>query len=54
MSKTFKYNPETHEQTTKHKRYGNARKKIAVLAIKERRKRRKEQGGLFEQDYPME
>jgi hypothetical protein len=54
MSKTFKYNPETLEVTTRHKRYGNSRKKLAVLAVKERRKRRKEEEALYEREHDLE
>ena len=54
MSKTFKLNPETLEETTKHKRFGNSRKKLAALAVKERRRRRKEQEEMYEREFDVE
>lgn len=48
MSKTFKFDPDTKAFTTKEKRYGNARKRMAIMAVKERRKRKKEEGELYE------
>lgn len=54
MGKTFKYNPETFEETTKHKRYGNSRKKLAALAVKERRKRRREEDKIYERESDLE
>ncbi len=49
VGKTFKINPETGEETTRTKRYGNTRKKKAIEQIKERRRQRKELGGSYDE-----
>lgn len=54
MSKSFKIDPETFEETTKTKRFGNVRKRMAVEKIKERRKRKKEQKRINEWFYNLE
>lgn len=40
MGKSFKYNPDLKEESTKVFRAGNIRKKISEIKIKERRKER--------------
>lgn len=51
MGKSFKFDPDLKEETTRVPRAGNLRKKLAVMKIKERRRERmKEKMDVLRED----